>query len=180
MSERVYYTAIDGRQFTLKQWGEYLDAHPNNEDLHEPYISVEGFDFNIHGYCINAHVLRVNPEQFVNGIRCYYDLRTYRRFVSLTDRRVMWWYDLFEIGCGAHGFGWVEGDETDAILKGLHAAAVAIEKHMQWHQRSLDMDIANWGHSTMGYEAQIARDKAMLAMTREMYDIKSQLSLFDL
>lgn len=176
MNERVHFRAHDGRTFTFAEWVEYLKDH----DTGDVYRTVEGFDFNVHGACLNPHVITINPKKRLNGILCYYEIRTYRREVNLVNRNIVWWYDVFSMNCGAHAYGPTNpGDtEEDAIRKALEVSAESIKKHIAWYERSIKADIEAWGHPTMGYGSDLARDRRMLDLTREEYDNRIQLTLF--
>jgi len=89
MSERVHMTAPDGRTFTFKEWCEYL-KQPGH-DVDSEYVGADGkvfevggFRFNVHGHCLNAHKIMVGDHEVG------FELRTYRKWVSLKDRREVW------------------------------------------------------------------------------------------
>lgn len=178
MSERVHMTAPDGRTFTFKEWCEYL-KQPGH-DVYSEYVGadgkvfeVDGFRFNVHGSCRNPHRIMVGDHEVG------FELRTYRKWVSLKDRGVVWWCDIFGYGTtGAGGFGYVEGDETDAIIEGLRHAIRAMEYRAAWYERAIKAERESGQEWHMGYESSLARCRKGIALAREEYDKRVQLSLF--
>lgn len=178
-TERVHMTAPDGRTFTFEEWCDYL-KEPGH-DTHDEYIGldgrvfdIDGFRFNVHGYCLNPHKIMVADY----GVG--FELRTFRKWASLRDRRSVWWFNIYGCGfSGASGFGHVEGDEEEAILEGLRRAVKSMEQRAQWYIDALAYERENWGDQRdTGYAASLARCKRGIAKAREEYDKRCQLTLF--
>lgn len=187
MSERTHMTAPDGRRFTFPQWVEYLKQHPDSVD--EAYktesgevFEIDGFRFNVHGVCRNPHVITVKPE---NGVakanHCYYLLRTFRKWISMKDRRVVWWVDSFSINSGAHCYGHLSPEdpdiEEDAILTGFRKIRESQLTQIAWYQRAIEGEAVNDITDT-GYRTSLACVRAMLKLTEDEIESRMQLSLF--
>jgi len=178
MSERVHMTAPDGRTFTFKEWCDYLDKYKDFSECYEAYVGmdgkvfeIDGFHFNVHDHCLNPHVIMVGDHEVG------FELRTYRKWICLLDRRPVWWWDIYGFGMtGASGFGYVMGDEADAILAGIRKAIKGMKEREKWYEHALEC----WeddGHN-MGYAASLARCRRGIALAREEYDKRCQLTLF--
>jgi len=180
MSERVHMMAPDGRTFTFKEWCDYLDKYEDFAECGEAYVGmdgkvfdIDGFRFNVHGCCLNPHVIMVGDRQLG------FDIRTFRKWISNSDRRPVWYFNNFGYGHScAGGYGHVEGDEDDAILEAIRTAIRHIESRLEWYEKADAMDREAWGYDTMGYGANIARCKKEIALAREEYDKRCQLTLF--
>lgn len=176
MSERVHMTAPDGRTFTFEEWCEYL-KQPGHS-VEDEYIGADGkvfevggFRFNVHGHCLNPHRIMVGDHEVG------FELLTYQEWGP--DRRPIWWYQAYSYGMtGANGYGYVEGDETDAIVEGLRKAIRGMEERADWLERNIEAE-REWGQERhMGYESDLARCRKGIALAREEYDKRVQLSLF--
>ena len=174
-------TGPDGRKFTFAEWENYLNARPDFGELYEDYVGmdgkvfeIDGFRFNVHGHCRNSHIL------MVGDMKLGYEVRTYRDWISLDDRRATWWFQVYSHGVGAHGFGHIdpEGTEDDAIITALQAAARSIQSRISWYEDAIAKEKASGIDMRMGYEAELARHRQALALTRQTYDEKCQLTLF--
>ena len=174
-------TAPDGRKFTFGEWCEYLNSRPNFQDVDEAYVGmdgkvfeIDGFRFNVHGHCLNSHSIMVGDHEVG------FELHTYRRWICDLDRRPVWWYNIYGFGMtGASGFGYVQGDEHDAILEGLRKAIRGMKERAKWYEKDLAYEKEEWGDErNMGYAASLARCKRGIAQAREEYDKRCQLTLF--
>ena len=178
--ERIHYIAQDGRTFTMDEWAAYLKEH----DSRDVYRTVEGFEFNVHGVCLNPHIIVVGPpEKRLNGIMCYFDLQTYRRERGRVDLdpEIVWHYKTFDMNCGAHAYGHMEpgATEKDAILKCLQVAAESCKSKLEWYENADARHRINWPEEPTMYGAPAERCRRMLEYMREEYDRQTQLSLFD-
>jgi len=180
MSERIHMTAPDGRTFTFREWCDYLKGEEYH-DVDDAYIGmdgkafeIDGFRYNVHGYCLNSHCIMVGDHEVG------FELHTYRNWICLLDRRPVWWYDIFSFGMtGASGFGWVYGDENDAILTGIKKAVKGMMERAKWYEKAITAEKECWGEERhMGYEASLVRCKKGIAQAREEYDRRCQLTLF--
>ena len=177
--ERIHMTAPDGRTFTFGQWCDYLKAHPDS--VNEAYVAedgkvfeIDGFRFNVNGHCVNPHMIMVGDHE--TGL----ELRTYRKWICVLDRRAVWWFDIYGYGMtGASGLGWVYGSEGDAILEGLRKAIRGMRDRARWYENQIRIERKVWGDERhMGYEAALARVRRGLAQAREEYDRRCQPTLF--
>lgn len=187
MVERVHMTAPDGRTFTFQEWCSYL-KEPGH-DTGDPYrtitgeiFEVDGFRFNVHGYCLNAHKLRIAPAgERIDGHLCYCEIRTYRRKVSIQDRRIVWWYQSFEIGCSCHAYGHLSpdgpDDESDAILAALRSCIGALDRGVEWYDRAIEVSIINESGDTT-YPSSRRRCLKMKELILQEIDNRTQLTLF--
>ena len=178
-------TAPDGRTFTFEEWCAYLNDE-DDHDVNDPYIGmdgkvfeIDGFRYNVHGHCLNPHKFRVGPPgDRVAGILCYYDVRTYRNWKSLEDRRPVWYADTFEMNCGAHAYGFVEGDEYDAILECLRQARKNIIRNIEWNDRAIENHKLSGDPTPCTYSGDKMRSQAILKLTDMELEKRMQLSLF--
>ena len=179
MSERVHATGPDGRKFTFKEWCNYLKEHENS--AYEDYVGsdgkvfeIDGFRFNVHGVCRNPHRL------MVGDMKTGYEVRTWRKWISLDDRRVVWWFQVYGYGANANGYGHIdpEGTEDDATITALQAASISIQGRIDWLEDAIKKEKI-WGlDRNMGYEARLTRQKLAMALTKKAYDERCQLTLF--
>lgn len=179
MSERIHMTGPDGRTFTFSEWVDYL-REPGHDTCDE-YIGmdgkvfeIDGFRFNVHGVCRNPHRLMVGDK------KVGYEVRTYRKWISLDDRRVVWWFQVYGYGANANGYGHIdpEGTEDDAIITGLQAASISIKSRIDWYEHAIAMEKASGVDMRMGYEANLTKQRLALSLTRQAYDERCQLTLF--
>lgn len=178
MSKRVHMTAPDGRTFTFEEWCDYLDKYKDFEDTQEAYVGmdgkvfeIDGFRFNVHGHCLNSHMIMVGDHEVG------FEIHTFRKWICLLDRRPVWWYHIYGFGMtGASGYGWVYGDEDDAIREGIKKAIKGMKEREKWYKDALD----KWEEDdhNMGYAASLARCRKGIAQAREEYDKRCQLTLF--
>ena len=172
-------TAPDGRTFTVPEWVEYLHAHPDS--THEPYVCEDGKVFEIDGFRFNVHNVVRNPHRLMVGDhKIGYEIRTFRKWISLQDRRVVWWWQVYGYGANASGYGHMEPGDTegDAILRAFDAAARSIQGCIDWYEAAIRKEKEYGYDCNMGYNANLARQKQALALTRQAYDEHVQLSLF--
>lgn len=189
--ERIHAVAPDGRTFTFAQWVEYLDRHP--EDVSEPYAGpdgkvyeVDGFVFNVHGDCLNAHTFRIAPQGCrIDGQRCYIDVRTWRDTYSRQDRRIVWWADIFAIGCEANAYGRLDPDaefceEEDAVHECLLRAKQSLEREIDWYLKAIESarSRSDDDEGSMGYGAALSRQRKMLKLVEQEIEDRMQYKLF--
>lgn len=189
--ERIHMTTPDGRTFTFEQWVEYLDRHP--DDVSEPYAGpdgkvyeVDGFMFNVHGHCLNAHTFRIAPQGCrIDGQRCYIDVRTWRDTYSRQDRRIVWWADIFAIGCEANAYVRLEPDagfceEEDAVHECLLRAKQSLERKIEWYLKAVESarSRSDDDKGSMGYGAALNRQRTMLKLVEQEIEDRMQYKLF--
>jgi hypothetical protein len=189
--ERIHAVAPDGRTFTFAQWVEYLDRHP--EDVSEPYAGpagkvyeVDGFVFNVHGHCLNAHTFRIAPQGGrIDGQRCYIDVRTWRDTYSRQDRRIVWWADIFASGCEANAYGRLGPDaefceEEDAVHECLLRAKQSLERKIEWYLKAIESarSRSDDDEGSMGYGAALSRQRKMLKLVEQEIEDRMQYKLF--
>lgn len=179
MSERVHATGPDGRKFTFKEWCNYLKEHEDSID--EAYIGMDGKVFEIDGFRFNVHGVCRNPHRLMVGdMKTGYEVRTWRKWISLDDRRVVWWFQVYGYGADANGYGHIdpEGTEDDATITALQAASISIQGRIDWLEDAIKKEKI-WGlDRNMGYEARLTRQKLAMSLTKKAYDERCQLTLF--
>ena len=183
MAGRVHMTAPDGRTFTFAEWCAYLESP--DHDTHVPYrtqygdvFSVDGFVFNVNGYCLNPHVIHVAPEgDRMDGQLTYVEIRTFRKWYSLKDRRPVWWYSAFHIGCDAYAFGRLSPDDSDderlAIVRCIQGSTKSLLARIAWYD-----DAIKKTEEETTYPASRRRNRKMVALLRDTMEDYVQLSLF--
>lgn len=179
MSERVHMTAPDGRTFTFEEWCEYL-KQPGHS-VEDEYIGMDGKVFEIDGFRFNVHGVCRNPHRLMVGDRKVgYEVRTYRKWISLDDRRATWWFQVYGYGANANGYGHMPfgASEEDAVLRALDAAARSIQGRIDWYEDAIKKEAESGVDRNMGYQANLARQKLALSLTKQEYDKRCQLSLF--
>lgn len=168
MTRRIHHTTIGGKTFTFPEWAEWLKAHPDSTAF--PFDTFEGFAFNVHGHCLNPNVLLIGDQKYPNP---YILLRTYRRPKG-EGGPIVWYYDVYGMRCGASGFGPCDGDEKDAILLGLAACHLSLTLRIAWYNRWIETgNVEN-----MGYEAERAKNKKILAQVDAEFDKQREPTLF--
>ena len=172
-------TGPDGRTFTFSEWVDYL-REPGHDTCDE-YIGMDGKVFEIDGFRFNVHGVCRNPQRLMVGdMKTGYEVRTWRKWISLDDRRVVWWFQVYGYGANANGYGHIdpEGTEDDATITALQAASISIQGRIDWLEDAIKKEKI-WGlDRNMGYEARLTRQKLAMALTKKAYDERCQLTLF--
>ena len=180
-------TAPDGRTFTFDEWCQYLDSHPDS--VWAPYCTIEGavfdvdgFHFNVHGRCLNAHTVRIAPpgEHFANQ-HVYADIRTYRTRGRKIDHTPVWAYEIFSCGCDASCWGYmdVEDDEQHTLVKAIRHGIVAIDNKIEWLNNVIASEKAkDLAAQCYTYTGELTCNEGMRELFISELDNQVQLKLF--
>lgn len=163
MSERThYYSWTLDRAFTFKEWCDYLKEHPDSPC--ETVLTINGFEFNVHGYCRNK-LVAVRKE--LPGGRQWFKVEIYQAPRGDKPGEPLTWrysndYTLQNCG-GSGGFG-EEETKDGAIEAGLRKIIEQLEREADWY----------------GRKTSAAKNcEALVRMAREEIYDRAQPKLFD-
>lgn len=134
MSERVHFHSwtLD-RAFTFGEWCDYLKAHPDSTS--ETVLTINGFEFNVHGYCRNK-LVAVRKE--LPGGRQWFKVEIYQAPRGNRPGEPLTWHysnDYTLQNCGGSG-GYGEAETRDgAIEAGLRKIIEQLERDADWYGR---------------------------------------------
>ena len=162
MKHGRYWSWPLNKDFTFEEWCAYLKAHP--ESSSEPVLTINGFEFNVHGYCRNKQ-MAVRKE--LPGGRQWFEVEVYQAPRGKEPGEPLTWHysnDYTLQNCGGSG-GFGEAETRDgAIEAGLRKIIEHLERAADWHGR-------NTGEAK--------NCEALVRMAREeIYDL-AQPKLFD-
>ena len=187
MSRGPHMVAPDGRTFSFDEWCAYMKEPGHTVD--DEYVGtdgkvfdVDGFRFNVHGSCLNPHVLLIAPEgKRLGGTLCYIELRTFRnwRNRSAGEREPVWYVYSFSISAPQIPLLRMapEDTEQDAIVTGLRHLRARAEQGIKWVKECLESAKRN-GITDTTYGGELTRYKYFLRLIDEQLEEKVQLTLF--
>jgi hypothetical protein len=188
MSRGPHMVAPDGRTFSFDEWDAYLKEPGHTVDdayvgLDGKVFDVDGFRFNVHGSCLDPHVLLIAPEgNRLGSTLCYIKLRTFRnwRKRSAGDREPVWYVDSFSINAPQISLLRMTPDDTeqDAIVTGLRHLRTRAEQGIKYVKAGLESARRNGITNTTSYGGELARYKYFLRLIDEQLEEKVQLTLF--
>lgn len=181
MSRGPHMVAPDGRTFSFDEWRAYLKEPGHTVDdayvgMDGKVFDVDGFRFNVHGTCLNPHVLLIAPEgKRLGGTLCYIELRTFRnwRTRSAGDREPVWYVYSFSINAPQGSLLRMTPDDTeqDAIVTGLRHLRTRAEQGIKWAKAGLESARRN-GITDTTYGGELTRYKYFLRLIDEQLEEK--------
>lgn len=174
MTRRIHHTTRGGKTFTFEEWAAFLDKYPDFQECDLAFESFEGFDFNVHGHCLNPHEIKIGEDKYPNPVAW---LRTYIAPHHLHGP-LTWWFECYSLRCGCHAYGRVslDQDEKDAKVAGLRKMRESLISHIAWLDKFISY--AQDSNSDSGHKADKERDERMLAAVENALENEIQYTLF--
>lgn len=173
MKEKVHVHSwpID-RDFTFKEWCDYLnDRDHRGESASEVVAEFGGWKFNVHGVCLNR---RCVLQKFIGRTGGQFSVEVYQ---APKGRKIgeplMWNYTTsYSDGIvgGGGGYAEIDGDEDEAIIKGL-------EDIIKRYERSIERYTSS-GIDERYYHERKSVCRSAIAAAREEIEKRKQLTLF--
>lgn len=162
MKHGRYWSWPLNKDFTFEEWCAYLKAYPDSSS--EPVLTINGFEFNVHGYCRNKQ-MAVRKE--LPGGRQWFEVKVYQApRGEEPGGPLVWRYDNSYIlqNCGGSG-GYGEAETREgAVEAGLRKIIEQLERQADWYGRGTS-DAKN--------------AEALVRLAREEIFDRAQPKLFD-
>lgn len=168
-------TAPDGRKFTQAQWFDYSKEH-NYDTSGEIYCTIEGFKFNVHGYCFNPHTIDIAlPDE-----RTYVMVRTFKTYLPPQYKTTVWAFSNYSMNCNGGGSTILTeaATEKDAIVAGLRSAISGLERDIEWLENAVANAKRYDSESVPHYTKKINRTRKMRDLVIIELEKNLQYTLF--
>ena len=177
MAERVHFRSWTlGRAFTFSEWCAYLKEHA--DDTSKTVLNYHGFEFNVHGACLNPH-----RKRHYNGSdgRVWFEIETWIEPADKTTlSNPVWCYCVHhnDYTMGGH---FVSGrglaSERECISEAMRKAKNKYLEYARQHEAQKFYH-GDYPEESFKPSSVAQRCRAMAKVCEQVYNDNLQLTLF--